>query len=158
MNILLALSIYIIVIAVHRLYCQRCNEDKMHAKQVIVYSFVGLLAYILLATIWVLNDLFFSGLIFYILLVPTYLIIYVTMYLESPSRLILESLAEGDLTYDQLLQRIAKAQFIQKRLIELQDARLVYQQQDKLVLSPQGFLLARLYALYAKILAARMGG
>lgn len=157
-NLLLSMSIFVGVVLWHRWYCQRQRGHKIHAKEVIVASMMGLMVYVVCCFIFNLNDLPLAAGLMYVLFIPSYLIIYVTMFLESPSRLMLEALSKQPLNKEALLAELQKGQLIDKRLIELRDAGLVVVKGNSLMLTASGQYLAKAYQVYAVILGARMGG
>lgn len=149
---------FICTVFIHALYCRRQQSHQLYARSyLIIAAVVGVIA-ISLINVLHLDEFSLSGLLLYILCIPSYLVVYVTTQLESPSRKILETLTERPCTKSDIVLSLKQAQFIQSRLQQMCDAGLVNKVQSTYQLTQSGQQLALFYVCYQKILGRELGG
>ncbi|MFA5087878.1 MAG: hypothetical protein WC552_02450 [Candidatus Omnitrophota bacterium] len=102
---------------------------------------------------------YFSSLMLYVLLIPTYLIFYFGMNVESPSRRILvEVEGAGQMTYEEISAVIDNDLIISPRLNDLLKHGYLTFEGDAYRLTPSGMRVAQILDLYQRITGREMGG
>ena len=100
-----------------------------------------------------------TALILYLLAVPTYLIFYHSLFIESPSRVLLDYVRQRKkATYEELLKLIEDRKFVETRLKTLVETGCVKWQDPFYYLLPAGKNAQWLYRSYQQLLNKDKGG
>lgn len=157
-TIILSFLIFIMAALLHVLFCYMSPVKNLKGKLFMQISGGGLLLLILLGVVLSL-PLLWTSVLFYVLLLPMYLIVYVTTELVSPSKKILKSLSQSSgLTYEELLSFLKKENLVGSRLDELVESGCVRTLRDRYALTPSGATLASFLEIFGKILGRGVGG
>ena len=158
---LIGLSILFLILTVvtHAGWCRRCRASTAQ-----IFSFA------LISSIWLGGYLFiffkcpateefrYTALALYILSLPVYLIFYHSLYLYSPSRVILNNLRRGACRWEELHAVIKEEEFIKPRLEELVKQKCVYYDGRFYKITYPGRLIAAGYRIYRWLLGRDKGG
>lgn len=159
MDILIGVLIFAGVVLAHLMVCRLRSKDCLHVRDFFIIAGIGLVALVVILFAAV-DAAFFNGMpldrlpataiILYVLLMPIYLSFYVLTVLMSPSKKILMSLAQGDLTRGQLLEALGREEFVQTRIKDLIASRMVRQADGRLILTAHGkpyFMFTRIFGM-----------
>lgn len=158
--ITLLISLFFLGLAImaHLVICRLSPNKALKAKLFVSIAIVGLAAVIGLGVGFSLPLLLTSCLI-YILLVPVYLIFYVSTELMSPSKRIMQVIGEQPgISYKALLQALEQERFITTRLEELVSSGCVSVREGKYSLTMSGQGIARFLDFYQLALGREVGG
>lgn len=154
----LALLFFIASVATHLIFCRNSSSKSLKGKLFIQISILLLLIYIGIAFILKL-PLIISCSAIYILLIPAYMVVYVTTELVSPSKKILQSLAASQgLTRQEIIAYLEKENLIQSRLDELVQSGCIMKKDEYYVLTANGSMLASFLRMFGLILGRGVGG
>ncbi len=165
---LLALIVFAMAIILHLYFCRHHPQQGLQAKVFLLISTVGLLMTGLIFLClnrtmsplsWWGMPLLVSSLLMYLLLVPTYLVFYVTTQLMSPSKKILQIVDQAQgASYEQILNRLEQERFIETRLEELEHSGCIKKEHGRFILTGHGLKIARVLGLYQCFLGRDIGG
>ena len=160
-HIAFAFSFFILSVAAHILYCRQLSSKALHAK-----VFVGFALAVALMMMCVFsrvttngNGLPFTAVVLYFLLIPAYLIFYVSTSLISPSKSILWAIQKGNgASREDLLSAISRENFVVLRLEELIASKCVRHEGDHFVLTVWGKTIVCILDVYQFFLGQKVGG
>ena len=170
-DFLLSQLFFILSIGAHILWCRLRHKTTLQLYSFGVIAGVGLLIYIGITLgafyrlelvfdqgIWSVS-LWVSSVIIYILMIPTYVIIYFNTLVQSPSKTVLILMRKHNrLSFDDLAKSITDEKFVMTRIKDLLDYGYAREEKGLYALTPRGVILAKGLALYEKIFARPMGG
>lgn len=160
-DLISSIGFFTLAIITHAVYCRRQNQQFLYAKAFIIIACVYGLVH--LALILSIQDsstrLVLTSMALYLLLIPVFLIIYVSMILMSPSKKLLNALSrQSALTEEQLLEVLDGNALINIRLDELIQSGCVMKQGDRYQLTSSGLTVYRGLSLYEMISGRRGEG
>jgi hypothetical protein len=167
--LLINLVFFVLVVVTHIGVCRRYKGKGLLVKAFCVMATAGLLLAVAAAVaikgqvshwslIWQL-PLFVTAMLIYILLVPTYIIFYVSTQLNSPSKEILLLIKkQGSMSREQLAAQMTDDKFIRPRLVDLKQTDYVTYKDSKYRLNPSGIKVARFLNFYQWLLGRELGG
>lgn len=150
-DILLSASLFVLSIAVHAFFCRHKPKGVLYAKDFILIAVCFLMVdvYLMLHLSSQSPRLIVSSVAIYLLMIPVYLIVYVSMILMSPSKRILNALnAKSSLTYQELLKRFNGEELIDLRLKELLESRCLIIENNRYMLTFQGEIIYQTLQAY----------
>lgn len=157
-TVLLVILLFFFSVIIHINCCRNSSKQGLKSKLFLQISAISLLVFIIIVNYFSLPLLWTCSIVF-LMLIPAYLVVYVTTELVSPSKKILMSVsAEGGLTYDQIVQYLEKESLLSSRLEELVQSGCVALNGDRFVLTGSGKALAEFLDIYGKILGRGVGG
>ena len=157
-TIFLVSLLFFCAIVVHIILCRASSDKNLKSKLFLQISLSFLVLFIVLVIYFCLPFLW-SCVVIYILLIPAYLVVYVTTVLVSPSKKILMSLSgSSGLSYEGILVSLQKENLISSRLEELVQSGCVVLIEGRFQLTPTGKSLATFLDLYGRILGRGVGG
>jgi hypothetical protein len=151
-------------IAAHVFFCRGLPKNQLHAKLFVGVAFftggLGWLARSFLANPFEGDTAFpATAVVIYLLLIPAYLIFYVTTELNSPSKLILRMIRQTPgIAHSEILKNFTNEELILPRLSDLRQTGCVELRDDCYFLSASGRSLGQFLVLYQKILGRDLGG
>lgn len=158
-DILLSISLFASVVILHAKVCRSKPCNNLYAKDfIIIASCCWLLLLYALTHIHVEGGRFIlSALVLYILLIPVYLIVYVSMVLISPSKSLLFLLNnEKGLTLEELMNGFKGDALIDSRFEELLASGCMIEKSGKYVLTFNGQMIFQVLMAY-QWLSGRQG-
>jgi hypothetical protein len=156
--LVLAFLFFAADVIVHALYCRRQKRGELYAKFFIILSLMSfvLLAYFLSG---ISSDYKWCSILIFVLLVPVYLIFYVSTVLLSPSKKILQILESvPDADYELILSGLEKEDLISLRLKELADSGCVFVCEGRYQLTFAGQQTARVLKFCERMIGRPIGG
>lgn len=163
MHVFMSLILFFLAVLLHLWYCHKTTLKGLQAKAFVIIA-VGILMFMGVLFIFIPFDpwepaLTWTAIIIYLLLIPVYLIFYVTTSLISPSKKILQILQnQGKADYGQLLFAIKTDNMIEGRLQELIVSGCAYERQGKFFLTSHGKKLLVMSKLYRHLSGRYMAG
>ncbi len=171
MHVGMAIILFLLAAILHLLYCRQTTAKGLQAKVFLVIV-LGVLMFMEVLFIFIPFDpwgpaptlrsgqaLPLTATTIYLLLIPAYLIFYVTTDLLSPSKKILKILqTQGKADYNQLLSAIKADNMIEGRLQELIVSSCAYKRGWKFFLTPHGNKLLMIVKLYRWLCGRSMAG
>lgn len=163
MHVGLAVILFLLAATIHLLYCRQTTSKGLQAKVFLVIA-LGVLMFMEGLFIFIPFDpwgpaLPWTATTIYLLLIPAYLIFYVTTDLLSPSKKILKILqTQGKADDHQLLSAIRADNMIEGRLQELVVSNCAYKREGKFFLTAHGNKLLMIVKLYQWLCGRRMAG
>ncbi len=163
LDLILAVVIFLSVVFCHLVICRYRDREKLYVREFLMLALFGLAVSIagsiyLPKAIVIGPRLIITSVIFYILLIPTYLCFYVLTLLVSPSKKILSVLARGPLTKADIHGELEVEQFVQSRLADLLSSGLVTDHQGRLQLTAQGKAYCFIAQLFQSFIGRGQGG
>jgi len=166
--IVVMLLFFFDAVLIHLLVCRRSRQEGLFLKNFIAIAGVNL-GVCWLVFLWLLHrsagapgvwfvPLVWTSTIFYILLIPTYLVFYFSTQQTSPSKKIMLLLCEGDMTRAQLSAKFRDDELITPRIDDLATTGCIRDRNGTYALTFSGLQMARVYALYQAVLGRRKGG
>ncbi len=121
---------------------------------------LALMNLVILINILITHHLAFvlTAVVIYVLLVPAYLVFYVSTELMSPSKKILQIIAAGPCAYSDIFKALERENFIMLRLEELEHSGCLSRQKDRYCLTVSGQAIANMLGLYQLLLGREVGG
>lgn len=170
-DLLLSLFIFTLSIGFHILWCRFRKKTTLQMYSFGVIATAGLIIYIFITLrifqrldyafdqgIWHVS-LWVSSVLLYVLLMPTYIIIYFNTIVQSPSKTILILVRKhGMLSFDELARLMTDDEFIMTRMKDLLDFGYATKEGSLYSLTPRGVILAKVLAFYEKLFGRPMGG
>ncbi len=170
-DFLLSQLFFILSIGAHILWCRLRRKATLQLYSFGVIAGIGLLIYTYITLgmfyrleyvfdqgIWK-TSLWVSSVVIYILMIPTYVIIYFNTLVQSPSKTILVLIKRhGRLSVDDLAKSITDEKFVMTRMKDLLDYGYAKEERGLYALTAKGVLLAKGLKLYEMIFARPMGG
>lgn len=159
-DLLLSLAVFLVCVIMHIAYCRRASKTTLHAKVFMILSVIGLGVYVVSVKGNVSPlSLKFSGAVLFVMLIPTYLILYVLTQLKSPSQVILTTASfEKGANYDEILSAVKAERFIDTRLQDLKISGCVKIKEGKYQLTPAGKGIVKVLTLMQAFLGREAGG
>ncbi len=160
-DLISSLVFFFLAIITHAVYCRRHNQQFLYAKAFIIIACVyGLVHVALILSIHASSTrLVLTSVALYLLLIPVFLIIYVSMILMSPSKKLLNALSRHSaLTEEQLLEALDGNTLINVRLEELMQSGCVVKQGSVYQLTSSGLTVYRGLSLYEMVSGRRGEG
>ena len=165
--LIIALLFFIFSVVVHVLFCRGKRGNILYVK---IFGYIALINLSLCSgvfqsisadgtvSIWLL-PLKATSIFIYLLLIPAYLVVYVTTQLNSPSKIILRSLSARDgLTIKNLQKNFTDEEFIVFRLQELVKTGCAVAVDGKYRLGASGTLIFAWLRIYQWLLGERERG
>ncbi len=156
-TILISVLFILFSIIIHLLLCRRDPDKTLKAKLFIIIALAAYGVFLGIAC-GARLPLILTASVIYVLLVPIYLIFYVSTELNSPSKKILHAVEAGGASYLDVLKALERENFILLRLEELEQSGCVARQRDRYALTSSGWSIARGLAIYQKLLGRDIGG
>ncbi len=160
-DFVLTVTCFAIAVIIHAWTCRQKPQGVLYAKDFMIIAACVLVVQIYYMLHWPggAPRFILSAIIIYILLIPSFLIVYISMLLLSPSKRILQALSEGcSLTQDQLLARFNGDELIDKRLEELLKSQCIVMRVDRYCLTFQGEIIYHGLSMYQKLCGRRGEG
>ena len=156
-TILISVGIFLAAVAGHLLCCRKSAKKNLQAKLFTALATAGLTVFVLVGAINQL-PLLLTASVIYVLLVPVYLIFYVSTELVSPSKKIVQVLAAGPGVYADLYKALERENFIMLRLEELEQSGCLRREGERYCLTASGQAIAKSLRVYQKLLGRAVGG
>ncbi len=165
------LLVFVSVILVHIAWCRMRPRHQLGVVSFCWIALAGLVLYLtvgipsgkvdtkgFLFSVWS-APLKLSAVVMYFLLIPTYLIFYFSVRLESPSKaIIILAKKSGEASYDDFAQYVTDNRFLMTRLQDLLDHNCIRLENGIYRLTTHGAMIANLLNIYEKIFGRGMGG
>ena len=156
-TILISVGIFLAAAAAHLWCCRTSAKKDLQAKLFIALAMLGLAVFVMAGAINQL-PLLLSASVIYVLLVPVYLIFYVSTELVSPSKKIVQVLAAGPGAYSDLYKALERENFIMLRLEELEQSGCLRRDGERYCLTASGHAIAKTLGVYQMLLGREVGG
>ena len=149
---------FVFSVFVHLFACRRSNDKSLKAKLFIMIAALHLAVFVVTA-VFMNMPLIFAVSAIYVLLVPVYLVFYVSTELVSPSKIILWIAgSSGGAGYAGIFKALEKENMIMTRLEELEHSGCAVCVKGRYTLTGAGRGIARFLNYYQKILGRDVGG
>lgn len=168
--IVLSFSFFLLSVVLHVLWCRFKRSGELQVVAFFLLAMAGLIFYVVTErfllvscfggpeSIWNLY-LEMTSIVIFALLIPFYLVLYYSVNINSPSRMILLILEKSQgLTYKQLKEQVTDEKFIAPRLKDLVDNRCVAFDGNTYRLLPHMTAIGRMLNVYQKITGRPEGG
>jgi hypothetical protein len=144
-------------ILIHLILCRKDNDKSLKAKLFVQITLTALGLFLAIGFGARLPYILTSAVI-YVLLVPVYLIFYVSTELYSPSKRILHAVGMEGAAYSKIFKELEQENFIMTRLEELEQSGCLTRKYDRYALSKSGWSIAKVLYYYQKLLGREIGG
>ncbi len=157
-TVLLCAFSFVCATVLHIFACRYSPDKNLKSKLFLQISAAFLFVFIVVSLHFTM-PLMWACIIIYILLVPAYLVVYVTTELVSPSKRILMSVANPQgVTYAEIIEYLEKENLITSRLDELVISGCLTRAGDWYILTSSGRSLAAFLDIFGKLLGRGVGG
>ena len=168
--IILSFSFFLLTVILHIVWCRYKNSPHLQVLPFFGIAIFNLILYIVTQrlflesfftsaqSIWNL-PLEMTSIVFFVLLIPFYLVFYYSVNIDSPSCTIISILKQNEsLSFEQLKEQITNEKFIVSRLKDLVEHHCVSFDGKNYRLLAHMTIMGRLLNLYQKLTGRPIGG
>lgn len=166
----LGLILFGATIIAHLFWCRKFDAGNLMVLPFLCLSLIGFCLLILVGICAAHNSfwqegavwrfpLFWTTVVFYVLMIPFYLIFYFGLRVESPTRRIMRLLSEeGAISLKRFSEQMSNDEFLKSRILDLLRHDYLGIENEEYFLTMRGIRIAKMLEIYQKISGRGIGG